>query len=210
MSQWKKFGLIAGVPSVLLCVACAAFFLQAESVSRLVFVFSFLTFGKAVYDLCKKEGEDKERVRASPELASLKPVSSYDPPSDALGVELYNAGRNPVSIKRVALVVRTDAGKVQEFMPCEDEAARSDRYFQEASTLPECVSRLEIGPNKHARFHLDRHTEWTVGRLLEQPGHSFWIVIESFIGEVARISGNEVQAALLNTRYGRAMARWKK
>jgi hypothetical protein len=160
---------------------------------------NLIALGKAAYDIWKKEGESKERVKATPGVTSCDSV-------EVVGVELYNPESTPAAIKRVALVVKTETGELSEALPSESEAAKLDNnYFQEASTLPESVSRLKLGPKEHARFHLDRHTERTVGWLLKQPAGNFWIVVESFRGEVARVSGKQIQVAILKTPYGRAI-----
>ena len=196
MSQCKKYYLLAGVLLIVVCLAFAALLLPGESVSRLI---AFFLLGKTAYDIWKKETESKERVKATPQLMQFDSLQ-------VVGVELYNAGSTPVTIKRVALVTKTDTGEISEFMPSESEAERLENScFVESSKLPESISRLELGPKKYARFHLDRHTERMVDRILEQPGESFLIVVESFMGEVGRVLGKEIQAAILKTPYGKAV-----
>jgi hypothetical protein len=200
MSLWKKYAMIAAAAFVLICLMTVGLLVPGEGVTRLIAVFALLVAAvKTIYDIWKKERETKELVKATPAFRE------YDT-AEIVGVELYNAGTSPMAIKRVALVVKTDTGKLSEFMPSESEAVRLENcYFQEASTLPESVSRFELGPKKHARFHLDRHTELTIDWLLKQPADTFCIVVESFMGEVARVLGKDIQAAIVSTPYGKAI-----
>jgi hypothetical protein len=200
MSRRMIYGAVSAASLVLIAVALVALLVPNEGISRLIaFLALVMTFGKTVYDVWKKEGETKERVKATPVF------TSYDL-TQAFGVELYGAGNAAVAIKRVALAVKTDNGDVLEFMLSESEAERlGNGIYQEAASLPESVSRFELAPKKHVRFFLDRHTEWTCDRLLGMPADSFCIAVDSFMGTVARVDGGEIQAAILNTPRGRAI-----
>jgi hypothetical protein len=122
----------------------------------------------------KKEEEKQERVLAT---VDFKP---YDTDTPHLGVELFNDGSRPVTIKRVVMVLKNDAGE------------KTDRFVM----LPNYQEQVKLEPGTPTEFFSHGRKEFKPQTMKELPPEAFWIVVESYKGEVARVEGPAILEAI--------------
>lgn len=134
----------------------------------------------------KKDDDNREVLAATPEFRT------YLIGHRLIGVELYNSGKVPVAVKRVSLVI---AGHAPLSMVCTDKR-KTVVVNGTPQELPEHLYRVRIEPKDYVRFHIDSLSGLDPKAVLELPAEALHIVVDSFQGEVARVTGNEIQEAI--------------
>lgn len=187
--------LAAPVAAVVLAGIGIAVWVEHDDLTKQLAVFavvvalgSFLVnYGKAAYDVWDKERERRKKEADAQERILATPVFTWhDTAESVVCVDLYNAGAAVVHIKRAALVVRDATGGEAVEVLCAGDG------FD-----PRC----KLGPKDHARFRSITSDKRFAGvALAKLPPTDLWIVVESFVGEVARVRGEDVQAAIEQSR----------
>lgn len=205
MNRRQAVVLVVGFASLVGAVLLAVF-VPGENVTRLIAVGGFLvTLGKAGYDIWekaqerrKKEEEKAEKVRATLILGG----GGYN--GMDLKVELFNHGTTRVAIKQVALcgVFKGHDFSFPLAMPDADSLHRLT-FYREQLDISIHPTRVTLEPKEHADFYLSSllhlagdPTRFGVKDFVGLEAGSFWVVVESFNGELKRIDGAEIQDAI--------------
>lgn len=142
-----------------------------------------INYGKVAYDVWDKERERQKKEGDAQERVQAMPVFTWQGTTEAVAcLDVYNVGTATVHIKRAALVVRDAAG-----------AEATEVLYVGDSADTKC----KLGPKDHARFKaFTGDKRFRAVALAELPPADVWIVVESFVGEVARVCGEDIQAAI--------------
>lgn len=187
--------LAAPAAAVVLAGVGIAVWVERDDLTKQLAVFAavvalgglVVNYGKAAYDVWDKERERRKKEADAQERVTATPVFTWhDTAESVVCVDLYNVGAATVHIKRAALVVRDAAGVEAAEVLCVGDG------FD-----PRC----KLGPKDHARFRSTTGDKRFGGvALAKLPPPDLWIVVESFVGEVARVRGEDIQAAIEQSR----------
>lgn len=203
MSKFTLFGLLAAPALVVVIGIVAARHFYREDATRQIAVFAaivaaggvLVNYFKTVRDYLKEERDRKKKDEDNKERVKVTPV--FTPPQGkkwlaglvnmtndrlcVVGVEIFNEGLIPVNVRRTTLVINR-SGQLQETPLLKDEDDQP------------CL----IAPKSVVPFFTEGLNQTIKGSmLLALAADDFYIVVESFAsGEVARVPGAEVQAAI--------------
>jgi hypothetical protein len=180
---------------VLFAGAGVARWVERDDVTKQLAVFAavvalggfLVNYGKVAYDVWDKERDRRKKENDAQERVQATPFFTWHGTADSVAcLDVYNAGAATVHIRRVALVVRDAAGT----------ATAEQLYVGDSSD-----TRCKLGPKDHARFQLFTGDKRFQGvALAKLSPENLWIVVESFTGELARVRGEDVQAAVEKSR----------
>ncbi len=160
---------------------------------------SIATAVKNGHDVWDKIQEKKKKADESAEKVVAKPLFGVLMIADRTpGVELYNAGKVTVPVKRVSFCVESDKGTIP--FPMHTMGGVETRHRPDGTPTTERQypenARLEPG-DPAVEFFLQFWPKGLSGaKLLEMRPESFWIRVESNKGTVAEVKGVEIQELL--------------
>jgi hypothetical protein len=154
---------------------------------------------KNLYDIWDKMQEKRKKADESAERIKAVPLfDSFMTASPTVGVEIHNEGKVPVPIRRVALVIKTEAGEAgypmvttgdMETRHYPDGRPYSDRQYLNQAKLDPADPSVEF-------FVQFMPKDARPNQLAAMSPENLWIRVESNKGVVARVEGAEIQAVI--------------
>ena len=199
MSWLKRWWVVVVVGVSIVAGTVAAFCVNDEKNSIAAYaavvgtVSILLAVEKHFRDRWKEDEEQKKKDDDNREsLTATLEFRSYETTAAVLGVELYNAGKVTVPIKRVRFVAKDGEKDVVMAMTCTDFKTTVHMRDGPIQTS-EYRDRHDLEPRQHARFHLDAFHPLNPEAVLAMKPEALFIVVESFSGEVVRVPGEAIQ-----------------
>jgi hypothetical protein len=205
MTRRHIVGLLAAFAAVVVIGVIAAWQLAEDDPTRRIAIYaavvatlgSFFTALKNGYDFWEKVQERKKKADESAEKIVAKPLYNVMMIAQRTpGVELYNAGKIPVPIKRVSFCIEIDGkprrwlmhtrGGLETRYDIEGRPSQ-DRQYEESARLEPGDPAIEF----YMQFMPDR---MGLKQLMELPPDRLCILVESNQGVVAEVKGDEIQA----------------
>jgi hypothetical protein len=183
-----------------------AVFVPGDNVTRLLGVGGFVVAaGKAAFDIWDKAQERKKRDEEKAEkVRATLIIGGGGYHGMDFKVELYNHGSTRVAIKQVALCGKFRGHNFAIALAIPDsESMLRYNFNREPLDIDLFPKRVNLEPKEHAVFYLwhllhlpDSPTPFGVKDLVGLGADSFRVVVESFNGELSRITGSEIHKAI--------------
>ena len=180
----RNYLVLGAIAAAAVVVVPLAFLIPGETGTRLVAALAFVVaLGKVAYDVWEKEGERARRAdEAREKVRAAAKYGYWDSTGEELGVLLYNESASvPVHIRAV----------VCHYRPADGQPEQSFGLVTLGRTTEEPL------PPGHATKFRDGGFKGAVHKALAAlPEGRVWISVTSHQGEVCRVGGKEIQAAL--------------
>lgn len=178
MSNKRKL-LIGLIVLVTIAVILVVLLVPGDTTTRAVALLSFvITVGKVAYDIFDKERDRKKKAEESRErVRATAKYGHWDSTGEELGVVIYNEGSTPVHIQSVNCYYRRgDGSDVQQ-------VGLDNMGHQETELLQ---------PKHVAKFRYGLFKEDVLREIASLPKEDVWITINSYQGEICRVSGEDI------------------
>jgi hypothetical protein len=160
-----------------------SYWLPGQGTTTIVAITALLvTAGKTAYDIIEKDWERKRKAEENREKIIVSPkYGIWDTTSPNLGVEIYNAGPNPVSIESVNIHYIPPGGA--------EVITKSLTNMQYMHT--------DLVESKHrGKFFMDSFEIDPVQVLGNLPAKHVWIAVKTHEGQEERVDGKQILLAL--------------
>ena len=177
---------IGAIVLAVIAVLVVGFVVHGDMTTRIIALLGFLfAAAKIAYDVYDQERERQNKAEENREKVKVIPkYARWDHTTPVLGVVIYNDGSTPVHIRSVVFHFRVGGEEKTTWL--------SDYESQPGGLL----ERKDKAKYRDAGEMIDGNIQVDYEPLLALPESDVWIVVTSYQGEIARVTGDEILRVL--------------